>query len=351
MTTHGTFTPTPTRPHGDRLLGVLALVGVALIVTSAIVILGSRWDEFSTLVRMVVLGVGALALLAIAVGFATRPPGLQAIRRAEPHEPLELRKQTVAVLMAGGAGLMAATIAQLPTDPGFDPVTGFELGPPYLTAVAASTVGLVVAMVGAYLAPGVVSTLVVWILSMTSISLALEQVFWEANPEELGYRATIASCLAFSALGLAGATVLRRLLQPSLLVLCLGLGTWFLWATTTAAEGVIDPERELTPTQLSAENLTGNVGKASLIALLIVGLVMYVVRQQPWPWAVASAASLAALTAVVTTRTLGVATSLLITGILLVLLSAALTLWRRHPNAAAPPPDVDSVRAVQRTEG
>lgn len=331
-------TPPTAPPARQRLLELLAFAGIALVVAAALVIVGQLWDQFTLTLRMSLLGGGAVALAIIAAVVATRPAGVAALRA---HEVVDsdnpARRPLVAVLVALVAVLTTATIMQLPLEAASINDSFGNAGPPepYWTATIAMGVGLVIALAGAYVAPGVVSTLAVWGFTVGTLSTAMNRILWSANPDQSMFRTSMAQCIVMSVVGLLGALVASRWLRPAVLAIALGVGTWFFTALSAATEGEVDPEAQLPAAVVTQAEQTGLVGRVSLAVLLVLGTVLYL-RGSEWPWPSGAIASMVALTILLTSHTLGVAASLLITGILLVAVSGGLGLVQRgrHRRAA-----------------
>ena len=328
-----------TTSRSQRAIQIVAIIGIALVIAAGLVVLGTLWPDFTLVTRMLLLGSGALVLGVGAVVVATRPPGVAALRQTDLHSKHEGRRQFTAVLLIGTAVMVVATILQLPTEPAnnFNLITGAPLEPPYWTASIALATGLAIALVAAYVAPGVVATLGTWFLSVSLISMLIERLTWTSTATGVGMRATLWQCVALGVLGLLAAVWLHRYLRPSILVVALGVGTWFFSAMSAAGEA--PPTDNTLPFDTEIESvmrLTSNVGKASLAILLVLGVVMFI-RRAEWPWPAGAVASLVSLTTILTVNTLGFAMSLLITGILLVLVAGGMAVMvrRRQEEAAA----------------
>jgi len=333
----------PPASRGQRVVQIVMLAGVGLVIAAGLVLMSGFWGGFDLLTRLLIAGTGAIVLAIAAAVVATRPPGPRALRETDFHGPHEGRRMLTAVLIAATSAMVAFTIMQLPTEPAnnFDPYSGAMLAAPYWTAVIAVACALAVAVVGAWAAPGVVSTLAVWFSATALVPLTVQQLLWSGQNVGVGLREGMWQGIALSILGALGALVLYRWLRPAALTVALGVGTWFFSGLSAAMEGesLSDAPLDVEPVVRELANQTGMVGKVSLGILLVVGVALFLTTRAEWPWPAGAIASLVALTMVLTSDALGVAAALLITGVVLLLASGGMLLvWRRRSHDGAHPP-------------
>jgi len=151
---------------------ILGYVGAALVASAALNLVSLSWEDWSDPVRLSVL-VGATTVLAgSAVVIAAMNQGRPGLAlRGTP-------RRLVALTVALSAVLVAATAHQILLMAGWDDL--FERSDPWVLVPAAA--GLAVALVGAWLAPGVLATLGVAGLSgftaVSAMSLLADQPEW-----------------------------------------------------------------------------------------------------------------------------------------------------------------------------
>ena len=330
----GTVAPLPnphTHPHTQRAILLTTLVGAGLVIAAGVVLLAGQWDSLSLVVRVTIATFATGVLATCAAVTATRAPGFRALR--QPAEPgtREGRRRLTAVFFSATAVLAIFTILQFPTEPAnnVDNFTGQMMAPPYWTVTAAFAVGLLIAALSAWVAPGALSTVTVWVASCATLTALVDRALWDTNPGLA--RGGLWQSVALTALGIVGSLLLYRWLRPPVLTIALGVGTWFIAAVNAAMTGSqfddapLDVEAEVRT--LADQSLA--FGKVALAVLIAIGVLQFM-RAKEWPWPAGAVAALVTLTLVMTSHTLGVALSLLITGLLLVASSGAIALVLRH---------------------
>ncbi len=328
----GTMAPLPNpHPHAQRALLLTTLVGAGLVIAAGVVLLAGQWDSLSVMIR-VVIGISATGVLAAcAVVTATRAPGARVLRGREHSGAHAGRRRLTATFLSATAALAVFTVLQFPTEPAhnFDDFTGQMMAPPYWTASAALALGLLIAVLSAWIAPGSLSTVTVWILSCATLTALVERVLWDSNSGLA--RGGLWQSGAFVLLGVAGSLLLYRWLRPPILTIALGVGTWFVAALNAALTGIQSDDAPLEVEAgirtLADQSLT--LGKVALALLIVIGVLQFM-RAKEWPWPAGAVAALVALTLVMTSHTVGVALSLLMAGVLLVASSGAIALVLRH---------------------
>lgn len=275
----------------SRLEELSGYAGAALILVGLGAAGAQLWEDTGLLIQVAATAAGC-ALLAIAAAvILLRTDGHRAGLMEHPA-----RRRLVGVLGTASAGLLAATIGLVTSDQAADPH-------PWLLLVFASA--LVGSSVTAWAAPGVVPTLAVAGTSATTLIAALDNLGWIDTPAVFGS--------AFLALALVAGFGLVRLLQPRILVEALAVATWLVAASTMAVD----------------HGTTMWIGRTALLLLAVGGALLFV-REGGLSLAVGSAAALAVLIHVSFDEALGGAIGMVVAGVVLVAMSVALSVARRH---------------------
>lgn len=153
----------PSLARTGRLAEIAGYLGAALLLGAAALFLTSGWDDLSEASRVVIL-VG-LALVLLVAGGLVAMSSRQPVRELG-HQDDSARRRLVSVLWTFGAA-SAAGAAGLGVD-------GWEL-------VAASAVGLLVAVITYYLVPGVVGQLGIWAGSIGLVTGLVAEIGDEPN--------------------------------------------------------------------------------------------------------------------------------------------------------------------------
>ncbi len=285
---------------------ILGYVGAALVASAALNLVSLSWEDWSDPVRLSVL-VGATTVLAgsavVIAAINQGRPGL-----AERGTPRRL----VALTVALSAVLVAATAHQILVMAGWDDL--FERSDPWVLAPAAA--GLAVALVGAWLAPGVLATLGVAGLSgftaVSAMSLLADQPEWVMPIFITGVGAV---WLALAPLNLV----------PPVLAESLGVA-WtigFLMPLALIESRVLDPD-------LPADEIAAVWWSRALLIAFAVSALTIFARGGSWAWAVGGvvAATIGALA--IAGSALGWVTGMLVAGVVLLAIAGLLLLARRR---------------------
>lgn len=294
---------------------IIGYVGAALVASAGLNFVAQSWEQWPLSVQLGVLGVAVVVLYAGAVtilGLAGWRAGLRDPARAN-------RRRLVAVLFALAALLVGAIPAVILDSQG---MLDANEGNPWLMLPAACA--LLAAAIGAWLAPGVVSTLAV---AGTSGWLALTSLVWLSGSIDYGWIP-----LGAAALGAVWLAAAPRVLAAPVLSEALGMA-WlllFLGPNAVADLGATDPD-------IAADEVASVwVSRGLLVVLAVVALTLFA-RGASGAWAVGGviAAILASLG--FAGQTLGWVAALLVAGVVLLALSALLiALRRRNPGPVAP---------------
>jgi hypothetical protein len=178
-------TSSPAR--GGRLAEIAGYLGGALLLGAAALFLNSGWDDLSEASRVVILA-GLTVLLLIAGGSVALTSG-QPVRELG-NQVDSVRRRLVSVLWTFAAA--SATVA-----------TGLGVGVEGWKLVAASAVGLLVAVITYSLVPSVVGQLALWVGSIALVAGLVERmgVDYGTTPYAV---ALVALGGAWVAMGLAG---------------------------------------------------------------------------------------------------------------------------------------------------
>ena len=300
--------PSPTTEHPwTRVLPeILGYVGAALVASAALNLVAQSWDSWSDTVRLIVL-VGASVILA---GPAITITVVSGGRGGLAEHAT--RRRLVALLLALSAVLTAATAHQILLMAGFDDL--FERSDPWVLVPAAA--GLAVAIIGAWLAPGVLATLGVAGLAgfaaVSTMSLLADQPAWVLPILVAGAGAV---WLALAPIALI----------PPVLAEALGVA-WMIALLMPQAlieSRVIDPD--MPPDQLAATWWA----RVLLLAFAASALTIFA-RGGSWAWAVGGVIAAAIGALAVAGSALGWITGMLVAGVVLLALSGLLLLLRRR---------------------
>ena len=275
----------------SRVVELSGYAGAALIVLGIGAVGAQLWEDTGLLIQVAATAVGCALLAVAAAVILVRTDGRRAGLAEHPAQ-----RRLVGVLGTASAGLLAATVslvsAELATDPH-----------PWLLLVFASA--LLGSSVTAWAAPGSVPTLAVGGTSATTLIAALDNLGWIDTPAVFGS--------AFLVLAAVVGLGLVRVLRPVILVQALAVATWLVAAGAMAVD----------------DGPTMWIGRTALLLLAIGGAVQFV-RDGGLPLAVGAAAALAVLIHVSFADALGGAVGMVVAGLVLVAVSAGLSVARRH---------------------
>lgn len=285
---------------------ILGYVGTALVASAALNLVSLSWDDWSDPVRLAVLVSATTVLAGSAIVITTinrGRPGLA--QRGTP-------RRLVALTLALSAVLVAATAHQILLMAGLQDL--FERSDPWVLVPAAA--GLAVALMGAWLAPGVLATLGVAGLSgftaVSALSLLADQPEWVMPIFITGV----------GAVWLALAPV--RLIPP---VLAESLGVaWtiaFLMPLALIESRALDPQ--LPPDELAATWWA----RALLVGFAVSALTIFA-RGGSWAWAVGGVVAAAIGAIAIAGSALGWVTGLLVAGVVLLAIAGLLLLARKR---------------------
>lgn len=296
----------PRRPWQQGPLPEIAgYVGAALVASAALNFVAQSWEDWSTVVRLSIVGVATALLYAAGLIILSLAGGRTGLARDDRAN----RRRLVAVLFAFAAPLMGAFVAIVLDSRGlFADVTPWLILP--------GVVALIASALGAWSAPGVVSTLVVggtaaWSALATTIVIAENQPEWWVP----------AVAAAFGALWLA---VAPRLLAVPTLSESLGIA-WLLLMLGPAAVTNLTEMPEVTDAQTVAVWLS----RVLLIALAAVALTFFA-RGASGAWAVGGVLAAVMASMGMAGQALGWVAALLVAGVVLLALSGLLLVLRRR---------------------
>ena len=309
----GTHVSTP--GHGPWQQGPLpeiaGYVGASLVASAALNFVAQSWEDWSTLVRLTIVGTAVALLYAAGLIILALGGGRSGLAR-EDHAN---RRRLVAVLFAFAAPLAGAFVAVILDAQGlFAEVTPWLILP--------GVVALAAAIAGAWPTPGVVSTLVVggaaaWTALASTIVVAESQPEW--------WVPVIAAM--FGALWLA---VAPRLLAVPTLSESLGVA-WILLMLGPAAVTDLVAMPEAT----DAQTVAVWVSRALLLGFAAVALTLFA-RGASGAWAVGGVLAAVMASMGIAGQALGWVAALLVAGVVLLALSGLLLVLRRQ----AAEPDV-----------
>ncbi len=299
-------TQTATHSWTRALPEILGYVGAALVASAALNLVAQSWEDWSDVVRLIVLMTATSVLAGPAIGIAVVTHGRTGLAEHGTQRRL------VALMLALTAALVAATAHQILVMAGIDDV--FERSDPWVMLPAVA--GLLVAVLAARLAPGVLATLGVAGLSgfaaVSAMSLIADQPAWVLPILVTGA----------GAIWLALAPIW---LQPPVLAESLGVA-WtiaFLMPQALIESRVLDPD--LPPDELAATWWA----RGLLIAFAVSALSIFA-RGGSWAWAVGGVVAAAIGALAIAGSALGWITGMLVAGIVLLALSGVLLLLRRR---------------------
>jgi hypothetical protein len=283
-------TPTPppraAAPVANRLAEAAAYAGAVLVGAAGAVLVGQNWEAFGRPGRVAVLGGVTLLLVVAGVIVAAVPPGGRRELRAPAHAVRRRLASTALTLATATAAGTAAVLA-----------TGHQ-------ALVAGVVAVVAIAVAQGAAPSALSELA----ALGAVVLLAAAVLEEADASMTAVIATMAL------VGLAWAAASRtRLCTVPPLALALGLVV-SLYAGAAGAFG--------------GTGLPTVVGCVVLGLLAVGGLLAYL-RSSLWAPAVVGVLALAALVLRISSDSLSPVLAILLTGLVLLGVGAALLLRRR----------------------
>lgn len=313
MTTTTPSSPQTASHTWTRVLPeILGYVGAALVASAALNLVAQSWEDWSDTVRLLVLLGATTVLAAPAAVIAVIHRGRSGLAEHGTQRRL------VALMLALSAALVAATAHQILVMAGIEDV--FERSNPWVLLPAAA--GLLVAIIGAWLAPGVLATLGVAGLAgftaVSAMSLIADQPAWVLPILVAGA----------GAIWLASAPIW---LIPPVLAEALGVA-WmitFLMPQALIESRVMDPD-------MPADEIAATWWARGLLLAFAASALTIFARGGSWAWAVGGVIAAAIGALAVAGSALGWITGMLVAGIVLLALSGLLLLLRR--NAPAQPP-------------
>ena len=284
---------------------IAGYVGAALVASAALNFVAQSWEDWSTVVRLSIVGTSVGLLYAAGLIILTLAGGRSGLAR-EDHAN---RRRLVAVLFAFAAPLTGAFVAVTLDSRGL-----FAQVTPWL--ILPGAVALAAAIAGAWSTPGVVSTLVVggtaaWTALASAIVVAEDQPEW--------WVPVIAAVLG--ALWLA---VAPRLLAVPTLSEALGVA-WLLLMLGPAAV----TDLAATPEVTDAQTVSVWVSRALLLGFAAVALTLFA-RGASGAWAVGGVLAAVMASMGMAGQALGWVAALLVAGVVLLALSGLLLVLRRR---------------------
>ena len=284
---------------------IAGYVGASLVASAALNFVAQSWEDWSTLVRLTIVGTAVGLLYAAGLIILALGGGRSGLAREDRAN----RRRLVAVLFAFAAPLAGAFVAVILDAQGlFAEVTPWLILP--------GVVALAAAIAGAWTAPGVVSTLVVggtaaWTALASTIVVAENQPEW--------WVPVIAA--VFGALWLA---VAPRLLAVPTLSEALGVA-WILLMLGPAAVTDLVAMPEAT----DAQTVAVWVSRALLLGFAAVALALFA-RGASGAWAVGGVLAAVMASMGIAGQALGWVAALLVAGVVLLALSGLLLVLRRQ---------------------
>lgn len=284
---------------------IAGYVGASLVASAALNFVAQSWEDWSTLVRLTIVGTAVALLYAAGLIILALGGGRSGLAREDRAN----RRRLVAVLFAFAAPLAGAFVAVILDAQGlFAEVTPWLILP--------GVVALAAAIAGAWTAPGVVSTLVVggtaaWTALASTIVVAENQPEW--------WVPVIAAM--FGALWLA---VAPRLLAVPTLSEALGVA-WILLMLGPAAVTDLVAMPEAT----DAQTVAVWVSRALLLGFAAVALTLFA-RGASGAWAVGGVLAAVMASMGIAGQALGWVAALLVAGVVLLALSGLLLVLRRQ---------------------
>ena len=284
---------------------IAGYVGASLVASAALNFVAQSWEDWSTLVRLTIVGTAVALLYAAGLIILALGGGRSGLAREDRAN----RRRLVAVLFAFAAPLAGAFVAVILDAQGlFAEVTPWLILP--------GVVALAAAIAGAWPTPGVVSTLVVggaaaWTALASTIVVAENQPEW--------WVPVIAAM--FGALWLA---VAPRLLAVPTLSEALGVA-WILLMLGPAAVTDLVAMPEAT----DAQTVAVWVSRALLLGFAAVALTLFA-RGASGAWAVGGVLAAVMASMGIAGQALGWVAALLVAGVVLLALSGLLLVLRRQ---------------------
>lgn len=302
-------------PHGwTRVLPeILGYVGAALVASAALNLVAQSWEDWSDTVRLLVLIAATVVLAGPALGIAVAHRGRVGLA---DHGT---QRRLVALMLALSAALVAATAHQILVMAGIEDV--FERSDPWVLVPAAA--GLVVAILGAWLAPGVLATLGVAGLSgfaaVSGMSLIADQPAWVLP-------------ILIAGAGAIWLALTPLWLMPPVLAEALGVA-WIIVGLMPQAlieSRVIDPD-------MPADQVAATWWARGLLLAFAAAALTVFARGGSWAWAVGGVIAAAIGALAVAGSALGWITGMLVAGVVLLALSGVLLLVRRRGASPSDP--------------
>lgn len=284
---------------------IIGYVGAALVASAGLNFVAQSWDDWSTTVRLSVIGVAAALLCSAALiimGFAGWRSGLQSEQHAN-------RRRLVAVLFSLTAPLVGAFTAVI-----LDAQGRFEETSAWI--VLPGVVALVAALAGAWCAPGTMTTLAVagmgaWTAIATSIVVADNQPEW--------WIPILATAFGAAWLALAPQFLANPTLSESLGV------AWLLAMLGPAAVTDLAETMVVSGDQAIAVWLSRGI----LVGFAVVALTLFA-RGAGGAWAVGGVIAAVLASMGFAGQALGWVAALLVAGVVLLALSGLLLVLRRR---------------------
>lgn len=325
-----------------RGLIALASVGGVLIGVGVLTWVLAGWEHYGHGAQLALVWGAVAALLATASVVAVRTAdGIGALRSPARRG----RAGVVGTLGLLAEGLAAAGTAMAIEFSGAG-MTWSQRG--LSIALLCWTAAAVIACGVCLVAPGPLATLPAWACSLgvllTGTAWALPYDTYDAF--EVTDLALIVVALGLGALW-AGAG--PRFARPPMLATALGVATWLfagisagsMWpeqfrlAASTAECATYDEDYcDWLEGAIVESRVLGTLGLVALLVLVVVGFAVFV-RRGGWPWAAGGVIAATAVTQILAQRTLGPAAAFVLAGLVLIGLSLAIGLRRRH-RAATP---------------
>lgn len=284
---------------------IAGYVGASLVASAALNYVGQSWEDWSTVVRLSIVGTAVVLLYAAGLIILALAGGRSGLARDDRAN----RRRLVAVLFGFAAPLAGAFVAIIIDSRGlFGGVTPWLILP--------GAVALAAAIAGAWPTPGVVSTLVV---GGTAAWTGLASTIVAADNEPEWWVPIIAAILG--ALWLAAAP---RLLAVPTLAESLGVA-WILLMLGPAAVTDLAAMPEATDPQTVAVW----VSRALLIVFAAVALTLFA-RGASGAWAVGGVLAAVMASMGIAGQALGWVAALLVAGVVLLALSGLLLMLRRR---------------------
>ena len=284
---------------------IAGYVGASLVASAALNFVAQSWEDWSTLVRLTIVGTAVALLYAAGLIILALAGGRSGLAREDRAN----RRRLVAVLFAFAAPLAGAFVAVILDAQGlFAEVTPWLILP--------GVVAWAAAIAGAWPTPGVASTLVVggaaaWTALASTIVVAENQPEW--------WVPVIAA--VFGALWLA---VAPRLLAVPTLSEALGVA-WLLLMLGPAAV----TDLAATPEVTDAQTVAVWVSRALLLGFAAVALTLFA-RGASGAWAVGGVLAAVMASMGMAGQALGWVAALLVAGVVLLALSGLLLVLRRR---------------------